>query len=610
MINLKNYNNNDIFWRDFVNLQDNPYKLKTNLNGFKCLLIFPTKKDDISKNDYPLPLGHMASLLRMNNAKVDILLQNVEDYNINFGEYDLICFYPMIALFEKTLEFTKKLRLNNPLTKICFFNSDQHQHEMILCNPQAKEFAREIMEKVPAIDFILVGEAEISFIKLCEKIYNKESNISNIPSCLYKDSDQIKISEEPIKPVNFEFLPFPARDFLEKTISPEGINTHSPRIQSTRGCIAGCLYCVESWVNITNEGRKVPILYRDIIKTIDEIELLYKYYKVIFFNIIDSSFEDPGKKGIERMKLFFEEVLKRNIKASFKIHLRIETIAKLDETFFKLIKEAGVDILVIGIESGLEKELKSYKKIATVVENIENIKKLNDFDGIFFSVLGHMMFSPILTLEDLPKKMDFLKKINYAWDYLLLSHSIIIYRGTKYYEYIKKKGLVKNNNKFSPIIPYNFKDDRVNYVSDELNKIKRKCPEIMLLNNSLYDSLNIISRYSNKINQHLWKDKKTFIEFKEEIKKILLELESIYYGYFMDLVELAKAKWSDKKAEELFEKRIKETVPNILTRIQQLITNFFENYEKKGLSTRKLYLKTWKSIILTQINISGGKLNE
>ena len=100
--NLGDYNTNDFFWKDFTNLPENPYKLDITLSGFNCLFIFLTKQTDFSRDDYPLPFGYMSSLIRMNAGKATILIQNVGAYNSdNFKGYDLICFYPMVALFDQ-----------------------------------------------------------------------------------------------------------------------------------------------------------------------------------------------------------------------------------------------------------------------------------------------------------------------------------------------------------------------------------------------------------------------------------------------------------------------------------------------------------------------------
>ncbi len=609
MINekLTDYNKNDIFWKDFIHLPGNPYKLNTDMNPFRCLLVSPTKKGDFSKQYYPTPLGHMASLLRMNNGEVVISVQDMESYDPNiFNNYDVISFYPMAASFFQMMEFPNKIKKVYPNTKICFFNSDQHQHEMLLCNPKAKDFASKMMERNSSIDYVLIGEAESSFIKLCEKIKNKNTDIGEVPSCLYRKDGQIKISEKPIESIDFRFLPFPARDYFERTITPEGINTSSPRIQASRGCLSPCRYCVESFSNITDGGRKKPILLRDISKAVDEIEMLQKNYGMVFFNSIDSSFEDPGEKGIGRMRQFCNEIKNRGIEASFKIHMRAETVDKVDYDFLNILKNTGIDVIGTGVESGLEKELKSYKKITNIEQSKRGIQKL--MENNFFIILGHMMFSPILELDDLPKKATFLKDLHYGWDYLSWSNNVAIYPGTAYQDYIKERGLELKHDELAVRIPYRFEDERVRKVSDIMNDLKVKFPETMQLHQALYDSLNIAARYYNKINRHLWINEKAFKKFKNCLDKQLIETENLYSSLFFDVVDLASSPIFSKEKESLLDKKhkIAPSLSVIQGKTQENIHNFIKDCDDKNLSISRLYLKTWFSMRDSQ-NTTGGK---
>ena len=604
---LDDYNHNDFFWKDFVTLPENPYKLDTDMSNFRCLFVFPTKKDNLSKEYYPNPLGNMASLLRMNGGHAEISTQEVENYNLDkFDNYNLICFYPMVTSFSKLMTFSSRVKKDHPDTKICFFNSDQHQHEMLLCNPKAKDFAISMMKKNRSLDYILVGEAETSFIKLCEKLNNNESDFENISSCLYKEGGQIKISEKPIEPVNFKFLPFTSRDFLEKTISPNGINASSPRIQSSRGCTAPCFYCVESSSNITLGGRKKSVLRRNLSTFIDEVEILQNKYGAVFFNIIDSSFEDSGKKGIERMQQFCDQIQERDINASFKIHLRAETISKLSDEFLDNLKYTGIDILILGVESNLEKELKSYRKISTIDKSVQSLKRLDDINK-FFTIIGYIMFSPIVELDDLPNKVDFLKNIHYGWDHILMTSNMLIFPGTVYHEKIKGAGLTLEHDDLSTIIPYRFQDKRVGFVADEMSNLKIKHPEVITTNNLIYNSRNIISRYQNKINKHLWQNEGSFVKFKNNLNEMLYEIENTYASFFKEIVGLVQSNSSKNQVDLIYKKYISGVFEDFSHRVSNNLDSFIDGCKRKNLSTERLYLKTWASLKNTKLNSARGK---
>lgn len=605
---MNEYNKNDIFWKTFAGLPGNSYLLEAKLRSFNCLFVFLTRKTSTFSGDYPIALGYMASLLRMNGAKAKILVQYADSYDEgSFSGFDMICFYPMVALLQETADFAAKVKADNPEVPICFFNSEQHQHEMLFCVPKAVDIGLHVMERSKAVDFILIGEAEYSFLKLCEQLAFNRKDFNSIPRCLFREGDAIRLSEEPIRPVDFDYLPYPSRDYLEQTMSDDGINSSSVRVQSSRGCVSRCLYCVESSSNITSGGRKKIWTGRHIVKFVDEIEMLSKDYGIVFFNVIDSSFEDPGKNGIERMNIFCDEILSRNINASFKIHLRVETISKLSDDFIVKLKDAGCDVLILGVESGLEHELRSYKKITTVQENIDNCKRLESF-GKFFLLLGHMMFSPFLKLDHLPLKIEFLKKLRHGWDYMNVSNNLLAFAGTAYHELIKEKGLAAGNDIFSGTVSYRYEDERIRLVSDEMGSLKIRCPEVIHLNNLFYDALNMKARYLNKMNSHLWNDESIFNKFAVGIDEMLRTTEDVYADYFLLLVDLADSGWSEAKADRLFRDMIHDKIPSLAESARILIEDFVSGFEKRGLSTGRLYLKTWMSIINTQINTASGKI--
>ena len=605
---MDKYDVNNYFWNDFEILPNNPYLIHVDYKKFKCLFVHFTKDKEYSKSDYPIAFGYMASLLRMNGGNANIEVLCIDQYFPElFAKYDLICFFPMSVLLKQLLNITLTIKHNYPAVNICLFNSEQHQHEMPLCAPMAASFGRSIMEEYSSIDFILLGEAEKTFLELCKKLVAKNNDFTELPSCLYRNASTIMLSEKGIVPIDFQYLPFPSRDFLEESMSSEGINRYSPRIQSSRGCISRCLYCVESAANITDRGRKKPWIGRDILRFVDEIEMIAKRYGVVFFNIIDSSFEDPGKRGLERIKIFCKEIINREINASFKAHFRMETFDKLEDAFLELIKKAGVDILIVGAESGLDNELQSYKKITSARKNINNIHRLKDY-GKFFILLGHMMFSPCLKLDDMPKKIKFLREIKNGWDYLNISNNLLTFRGTAYHDLIQKRSLALETEKLSTVIPYRYSDYRIKLLADEIGSLRTKCPEVILLHNSLYDALNISARYSNKMNSHLWNKEYLFNQFRNALDNLLRQIQEVYCGYFLELIELVAVDSNAEEMNQVYRKWIPGTIHGFLRRSVALIDTFIKACEDDGLSTAKLYLKTWMSLINKETNTSGGKV--
>ena len=602
------YDSQDLFWKTFASRPGNPYLLAQKLNGLKTLFLFVTRETDRSRDDFPIALGYMASLVRMNGGTADIRAHDItaEHAPSSLAPYQLVCIYPMVASLTDVFALSAEIRQANPNAKICLFNSEQHQHEMLLNSPQASSLAEQMMELAPSIDVILVGESEWAFIHLCGELASGQPNLQRVPSCVYREQGTVRRSPTQIKSVDFEFLPFPARDFLEQGKTSEGYNLRSPRIQSARGCVAPCLYCIESTSNITANGRKVPLLRRRIEDFVDEIEALHRNFHVVFFNVIDSSFEDAGKRGIERMNAFCDEMQKREIQASFKIHLRAETVCKLTDELLAKLKATGVDVVGIGVESGLPDELASYKKIATVDESRRAVLRVEARDR-FFCIVGHMMFSPVLELEDLPKKVDFLKEINRCWDYLDMSNNVIIFPGTAYHQAMMERGLVYDYERFSGSVPYRFKDPRVENIASSMGELKGRCPNIIEFNNKIYDAMNIASRFQNSMNRHLQAHPEPYQQFRERVEQLRQEASAVLSTYFLELVELARRGWDAKEAESLYARSIPLFYDSVAKDLNEEIDRLVETYEKAKLSTTRLTLRTWMSIINTEVNTASGR---
>jgi len=173
---------------------------------------------------------------------------------------------------------------------------------------------------------------------------------------------------------------------------------------------------------------------------------------------------------------------------------------------------------------------------------------------------------------------------------------------------ILKDGLAIECEYLFSTVPYRYIDDRVKNVANEIGNLKIRCSEVAGLYVLLHDVKNIEARYYNKINRHLWENKDSFELYKSAINNILNRAQSVYSKYLVDLVELAKCSWSTKKADEIFKEQISDTIPKIYSITRNIKNNFIEDCESKGLSTKKLSLKTWMSLINSQVNTSGGSM--
>jgi hypothetical protein len=269
------------------------------------------------------------------------------------------------------------------------------------------------------------------------------------------------------------------------------------------------------------------------------------------------------------------------------------------------MKEIGVDIIVSGIESGLDDELQAYCSKTDATSNSRVLDKIDSME-IFFTLLGHMMFSPFLCLDDLYSKAEFLRNIHRGWDYLNVSNNVLVYRGTALHAKIVESRLAEPFPPLSILVPYSFLDERVKKVASAVGAIKSYYP-VMELNNLVYDALNISSRALNPMNAEIVKNPDLLRVFRNELENILSKLETAYISCLVNLCDLAAGKWSENGVRDAMERNLGALFPEQHQRLQGIIDSLLHALERRGVETDRLVLKTWLSAV-NQRNTSGGNV--
>jgi hypothetical protein len=392
-----------------------------------------------------------------------------------------IIIHPMISSIDDLPDLVVAYRQRFPGTVIVLQNSDQHQHEKLIGGPHSDEISIELLNRMPEVDWVLRGFSEHALVSL----------LLDLPT--HAAMGQNGEGKNPSAFFTLGSLP---QDFGASKQTYKG---RSIRVQRSRGCLSGCTFCIEGQANKSIESERswdgVPIE-----KFIDRLERLGK--KGFFFiNIIDSSFEDPGKRGLDDLRRFCRLLIERELRFSFKLHLRAENIVKLCPDDLQLMKKSGVDVIVSGLESGEQTELDYYRKIASTEINRQACIQLEE-QKIFCNIFGYMMFAPMTTLNIYREKITFLHSINRCWDFLNMTNRLLVFWGTHIHQQIIEDGLAERQTVNPGWVDYRFKDSVVGQIDKRVNEMKKKNPEFLDLNNLIYDSMNIESRLRNPANAH------------------------------------------------------------------------------------------------------------
>jgi len=249
-----------------------------------------------------------------------------------------------------------------------------------------------------AIDFIVIGEGEVTFDQLLKKLSQPEE-FKNIKGLGFKENNQIIVNprRELIKDINQ--LPIPAYDLLktEDYRSPYMSKTPFISMIRSRGCPFQCIFC-----GVQNMfGRSYRV--QDPKKTIQEIDYLVDKFKVKEIGFKDSEFT----LNQENINQLCDLLIERNYDIIWSCNARVDCGSY---QLYKKMKKAGCQIISFGAESGDEHILKILKKGITI-EQIKNGVKQAKAAKIKTSV-NFMIGSPEETKETIEKTINLAKEIN------------------------------------------------------------------------------------------------------------------------------------------------------------------------------------------------------
>lgn len=222
-------------------------------------------------------------------------------------------------------------------------------------------------------------------------------------------------------------LPMPAWDLLPmskyrahnwhcfghlKERSPYGV------IYTSLGCPFNCSFCC---INVIFGEKKIR--YRDPGKVIEEIDFLVKNYGIKNIKVIDEMFALDEAHVVELCDLIIERGYDLNIWA----YARVDT---LNEKMLKKMKQAGINWLGIGFESGSKKIRNKVSKGRFDDNKIREIADIIRANDIYIG--GNFIFGlPDDNIETMRETFELAKEVNCEYTNF---YTAMAYPGSKLYE--------------------------------------------------------------------------------------------------------------------------------------------------------------------------------
>lgn len=238
----------------------------------------------------------------------------------------------------------------------------------------------------PRVDFIHLGEGEITFPQLVEDLEAGNPR-ERIIQGIQADLNQLPFADREL----FGCLEEPFVPYLE----PPFITTIAGR-----GCFYNCNYCQPAERLIFGRG----VRRRSVKHVIGELRELQANYRFKSMMIHDDCLTEDREWVME----FCEEYRRLPLGQPFVAQSRADLICK-NETMVGKMKDAGLALFIIGFESGSDRMLRFLRKGATVEQNLQAAKICHRHKIKIWA--NYMLGLPTETKTEQLATLNMLKKI-------------------------------------------------------------------------------------------------------------------------------------------------------------------------------------------------------
>ena len=374
---------------------------------------------------HPLGIMMIAAQARASGfADVHILDMKVEDWTPERCAEELVKLAPdVVGLSAMTYE----AGCMHALAKLV---KSKLPNAKVVCGGPHPSVADEDVLKDSAVDFVVRGEGEFTFVDLLERLRDVRSDWSECAGISFRDAHgAIQHNPDRPPPQKLDEMPFPAWDLVDHAKYhkvPRGgvIYAHKEfaTMFSSRACPWRCSYCHNSYGKVFRERSAAHVLA--------EIELLVTKYGVKELVFMDDIFNFRPA----RAKAIAQGIIDRGWKLAltFPNGFRGDI---LDEELVVLLKKAGMYRCMVAVESASPRLQKVMQKNL----KIDKVAKIVDFiasQGVM--VHGAFMLGfPTETEAEMQSTIDWAANSSF---HTAAFFRVIPFKGTKLFEQVEESG--------------------------------------------------------------------------------------------------------------------------------------------------------------------------
>lgn len=347
----------------------------------------------------------------------------------------------------------------------------------------------ECLVNFPELDSVVRYEGEETLVDLVERL-STGRDWRETPGIAYLRAGEVMETTPRALVQDLDSLPFPYRPYEAEYIG--GFPTLP--LLASRGCVRRCSFCSIHTFYRTAPGKVVRV--RKPAKIIEEMQLLHDQFGVRIFLFQDDDFPLWGNKG----RSWAAELVGRMHDSGLADHTLWKISCRgeyVDLELFSHLRDAGLFLVYMGIESGDEEGLKVLNKEMTVEQNILAVRMLKEL-GILVSY-GFMLFDPSSTFESVRRNVSFLREIVGDGRAAAVFSRMLPYGGTPIRDRLRQEGRLRGDlthpdydfldlrlNEYHrlltttvrPWIHHQGLSYELNYAWDEFESVKRLAPAV------------------------------------------------------------------------------------------------------------------------------------
>jgi anaerobic magnesium-protoporphyrin IX monomethyl ester cyclase len=257
------------------------------------------------------------------------------------------------------------------------------------------------LELVPELDSVVRFEGESTLVELVDAVTTGK-DWREIHGIAYRNEHGVTLTKPRALLEDLDQLPYPDRDFEPEAVIGRSIMP----ILASRGCARTCSFCSIHTFYRAAPGRIVRT--RKPAEVVREMSLLHEERGTTIFLFQDDDFPLFGQVWRRWANDFVDELERSGLsqKVIWKMNCRADAV---DRELFIRMRDAGLYLVYMGLESGSEQGLETLHKQITVEQNLRAVSILKSI-GLMFEY-GFMLLDPSSTFESIRENINFLRTI-------------------------------------------------------------------------------------------------------------------------------------------------------------------------------------------------------